>query len=333
MRPGRALSVVAAGTLAASCAIDPATDSPPLRVAFASLISFSDVPTLMAHRTLGERGHAVTATYYASPELAAEAMAQGQADFLLGSTRVLWSAALKGVPAVAIVQDALDNNVLAAQAAATSCADLAKARIGLQSQGSSGTILLRAYLAEECPGISPMFLHMPGSAIRMAALLSGALDAAMIQRSDALTLARRTHGRLAVAEDFGVRWPGMVMRATFAHAGFARAHPDIVEAYVESILLAFRDIADDEQRLASEASRFLETDEGVSEAAREYVQSRVWQVDGGLDPAAVRRTVAFFNRIGVLPEHPEGFQFADRTFLDRALDRIGRRSPSTDDTP
>jgi hypothetical protein len=52
------------------------------------------------------------------------------------------------------------------------------------------------------------------------------------------------------------------------------------------MLLAFRDISSDERRLALEAARFLEMDEAMNDAAREYIRSRVWQVDGGLETDA-----------------------------------------------
>ena len=105
-----------------------------MRVAFASAINFADVPTLMAHRILTQQGYVVTPTFYAQPEVAAEAIVRGDADFVLGSTRVLWAAAVKGAPVVAILQDALDNNVLVAPVAMTSCLELAKGRIGLHSR-------------------------------------------------------------------------------------------------------------------------------------------------------------------------------------------------------
>ncbi len=319
--------VAALALFVASCSSEVREERPPLRVAFSSAINFADAPTLMAHRSLAERGHVVTTIYYAQPEVAAAAMARGDADFLLGSTRVLWAAAVKGAPVVAVLQDALDNNVLVAPATAN-CAGLARGRIGLHSPGSSGTILLRAYLADECPKAVPTLIYIPGSATRTASLLAGAVDAAVIQRSDALAIEMQTGRQLAVLQDFGVRWPGMVMRATFAHTGFARAHPDMVQEYVEACLQAFRTIAGDYQRLASEAGAFLNTGEDLAAVSREYVESGIWPVDGGLDNDQVKRTVDFFSRAGVLPDDDHAPVFADRIFLDRALTRIGRHASS-----
>ena len=149
----------------------------------------------------------------------------------------------------------------------------------------------------------------------------------MLQQSDALAVEARTSRRLVILQDFGVRWPGMVMRATFVHIEFARAHPDVVQDYLEACLQSFRAVAVDPQRLASEAAAFLATDEDLMPAAQEYVDSRAWNVDGGLAAEHVQRTVAFFRDAGVLPAHERAPVFADRSFLDRALARMGRRSP------
>ena len=95
-----------------------------IRVAYPSEQDFADVPSVMAQQILERDGYGVTRTFYASPELAAQALAGGDADIAYGATRTYWVLAAQGAKVVTILQDARDENLLVVRSGIETCRDL-----------------------------------------------------------------------------------------------------------------------------------------------------------------------------------------------------------------
>ena len=152
--------------------------------------NFSDLPTLVAQRSLAAQGYRIESIGYTQAELAAEALARGDADVAFGSMTTYWAAAMKGAPVVTVMEQCRTRHILMARLPIRSCADLQGRTVGVNSLGATGGNLLKAYLAEECPGTQPQVLVMPRPANRSAALVAGGIDAAVVLREDAVRLMR-----------------------------------------------------------------------------------------------------------------------------------------------
>ncbi len=170
-----------------------------IRVAYTSTPDLNDVPSLMAHRRLGDRGYSVDTVFFAQPELAAHALARGDVDIAIGSTRTFWASALDGAPIVAVMEASRNDHLVVANAPIRSCAELGGRRVAFHSAGSVGEALLRAYVAEQCPGTEPLYVQIPGSSSRLSALRAGAIDAAVVQHDDLL------RGGLVGSQNHGAR--------------------------------------------------------------------------------------------------------------------------------
>jgi ABC-type nitrate/sulfonate/bicarbonate transport system substrate-binding protein len=326
---------VAAGTLvlvglalAAGCARPPneLLDRPGgrIRVAYTSTPDLNDVPSLMAHHALEARGYSVETVFYAQPELATQALSRGDADVALGSARTFWASAYRGAPIVAVMEAARNDHLLVTASSLHACADLEGRRVGSHSAGSVGHALLEAYLSEQCAGTEPLFVHIPGSSSRMSGLLSGLIDAAVLQHDDLLRATASEAERLQVLEVFGRRWPNVATTLVFVNTHFARAHPRAVEDYLRACLEVNRDNARDPAPLAAEAARVFETTNDLLPVVKAYVAAGAWDTRGGLTDAAVEETRRFFIRTGSLPGEPPPGALVDRSYLDRVLDELAR---------
>lgn len=217
------------------------------------------------------------------------------------------------------MEAARNDHLLVTVTGIQSCADLAGQRVASHSAGSVGYALLRAYILEQCPGTEPINLQVPGSSSRMSALLTGTIDAAVLQHDDVLRADQVYAGKTRVLETFAKRWPRVTTTAVFVNTEFARVNPSAVEDYLRACLHVHRDNARNPAQLASAAAKALEASDDLLPVVKVYVANQVWDLQGGLAPEAVDQTVAFFVRTGSLPEARAAGSLIDRTFLDRVL--------------
>jgi ABC-type nitrate/sulfonate/bicarbonate transport system substrate-binding protein len=283
---------------------------------------FADVPRLWAERKLAARGIVVRSTFFARPDLSIIAVGQGQQDLTVTAITLGWAAIAQGAPIVMIMEASGSRHVLAARAAIRTCRDLHGRRIAVNSLRATSDQVLRAYLAEACPDISPVILVMPLTASRTAALLVGTIDAAVIFRDDAIAAMARAPGRLHVLEDTGIRWPNIMNTGLFVNERFADRHEPLLVEYLKEWLKANRALGTSVTPLVDAARAVLDRDGNLESMAAAYLAAGAWHPDGGASAEAVRETAAFLRRTGNLAEDADPFRFVNRRYLDRALEEL-----------
>jgi ABC-type nitrate/sulfonate/bicarbonate transport system substrate-binding protein len=299
-----------------------------LRAGFTSSIDVGDLPALMAHRALKQAGYEVDTTFYARPELAVEALARGDAEFASGGTHAFWAAIAKGADVFMVVEHAENGSQIVTVPGVSRCEELTGLRLALSSPGSVPTAVGRAYL-QRCPGASPQVVSMPGSGDRLAALLAGVVDAAVLQRADVARLHEQEPGRFRVLARLDEEFPNLRFEGVFVNGAFARAHPSAVVDYVRARVEANRRAIERPALLFEEARQWPAM--GTLDQALVDGEARApaWAVDGGLAPGSVPATLAFFVGAGTLPASLTAEQVADRSFLAEALQAIGTEPPGT----
>jgi len=322
MRRLAAVTLVVSTAAAAACGRDPVSREPTLssiRVGYPTERDFDDIPSLMAHDDLRRRGYDLRVTFFATPELAAQALARGDLDFAYGAIPTFWRLADRGAPIVTILQEIRNDYVLVGRPPIHRCADLASRRVAFSSEGSGSRFLMSAYIQEHCPGTLPTALHMPGSAVRAAAILAGSVDATIVRRAEMVAFEATAPGQVIVMEDFGRRWPWLITTGVYSHARFASTHGDVVRDVIRSLLSAYRTVQADASVLAREARIRFGDDLHASATARAYVDAGAWDVDGGLRTDDVRRTRGFFHAHANLAEASAPDPTVDRRYLDDVL--------------
>ncbi len=321
------LAAVALLGLTEGCASESrkAGDSP-RRLRIANTATFADVPAIAALGRLKEQGYLIESIDYAQTALAAQALAAGDVDVAFGGFSTYWTAASRGAPIAAVMELARIHHVLVASKPITKCSDLSARRLAVNGLGASGASLLKFYLAEECSGTEPHVLVMPGSPTRLAAFLAGAVDAAAVMREDFIEIQQRAPDRIGLVEDFGIRWPDIAITGVMVNVPFSRAHAQSIDDLVIACLAEHRAVAHDPVRLARLAQSLLGAgDKDYLPTATAFVQANSWDLNGGLTPHVMTRTVQFLARAGAVPADTDPDSMIDRSFLDRALDVVGRQ--------
>jgi ABC-type nitrate/sulfonate/bicarbonate transport system substrate-binding protein len=288
-----------------------------IRVAGGETPNFADVPTLVAERRLAADGYTIEHLGFAQAELAVEALARGAADVSFGAIATYWAAALRGAPVVTVMEQARTRHQLVARVPIRVCADLHGRTVAVNSLGAAGGNLFKAYVAEACPGTVAQMLVMPRPANRSAALLAGAIDAALVLREHALRLVSQSAGGLVVIEDFARRWPLLATVGMYVNLDFARRNPRAVEDFIRAQLDVIRELGADPIRLADAARRELGDADDVAGVAEAFVRAEAWDPAGGLTPATVDATVRFLLDTGSLTGPVDAARVVDLSYLDR----------------
>ena len=321
---------LAALTLLASCARaapGPAaeTDRPVIRVAYNSEADLEDLPSLLAHEILREHGYTVETIFFAQSELGVQALAQGEADFGHGALRPYWAAVAEGAEVLTLMEHVANAWSIVSLREIIECADLAGRRMAQHSPGGVSKALSDAYIAQACPGVEPIELIIPGSGNRAAALLAGEIDATPLELADVAQLLAQGGDRFHILVRFAEELPGLKTSGVTVRAAFARQHPQAVTDYLQALLESHRRLAEDPGPLVTAAVEQLGLDPETAAAAVEaYMAIDAWHPNGGLDRASVAASLAFYQQMGSLPEGLTAEAVADLTYLEAALDEIGR---------
>jgi ABC-type nitrate/sulfonate/bicarbonate transport system substrate-binding protein len=306
-----------AASFACTASRDDGTAQPTIRVAYSGPLDFGDIPSALAHERLRAQGYQVEETYYSGPDLAVQALSMGAAEFANGALTTAWVAAARGAPIRTVMEQVANPHRLVATSAVSSCADLDGRQLALHGESAVGTVLLRAYLAEECPAARPTVLFVADSPNRAASLLAGGVDAAVIELATFDWLESQAPGRFHVVSDFAARWPSIKTTGVQVNTAFAAAHRDTVLDYVRARLAANREVLADVDLLAERAELALGPSDRWKQVARAHVDARTWPPDGGLTADDIGRSLAFFANETLAPAAAESV--ADVTFLQEAL--------------
>jgi ABC-type nitrate/sulfonate/bicarbonate transport system substrate-binding protein len=320
------VTVVLIASAIAACRREPAAPRV-LRVGDSGDYDFGDLALVDAHGRLTAQGYDIRVTPLATGEVAAAALARGDVDISNGAYPTFWRAIAKGGRFVTVMEHTGNLHRLVATRAIQQCADLDGRVLALHTESAASTTLTRAYLSEECPGVTPRFVMIPASENRAASLMSGVVSATVLEVSDLDHLEQIAPGRFHVLCDFAARWPFLGTTGIYVSAALARDRPDEVRDYVRARVLANRDLVRDRSRLLAEAARVLGTARQWTDDAEAYTRLGLWDSNGGFSRASIAQTFAFYQRYGTpLPDLTVD-RVADFSFLEDVLREIGRVSP------
>ena len=176
------IAVFVAGS-SLGCGAPVPAEKPPIRVSYSAQPDMDDIPSFLAHAALRAKGYKVEEVFFALSELGVEALMRRNIEFATGSFRGFWAAAGRGAHIRAVMEHSSNGHRLVVRKHITTCKGLDGQHVAIQSESAAGTALLRDYFAEECPEVRLQTLFIPQSQNRAAALLSGQLDAAVLELS------------------------------------------------------------------------------------------------------------------------------------------------------
>ncbi len=329
------LAIVLVGLCLAACsgpatqtaAPATATSAPiTIRVAYSSDKGLSDIPSVMAQERLSQQGYIFQPTFYASTELAAAALAQGQADLSYGSPLTYWQLVSKGQAVTLVGEKVASTFLVAGVNQIKDCAGLAGQRLGINSTSALNTVLIKKYIADQCPGTEPQMVIVSGSDTRAASLLAGQLDAALLEASDWAQLDLKAPGQFHIIFNFAHDLPNIIAVGLFASQSFATQHPEALKAYLKANIEVNRDGAQDHSLVVNEAAHQLDTDAAtLKPAVDQYFAIKAWDVNGGLTAEKVKGTFDYLSTLDGFDKSLTLDKLADLSYLNAVLDEVGRK--------
>lgn len=316
------LSLACAGGTSESASPPGATGAPgtrQIKVGYAGEADFIDLPSLIAHDRLRARGYTIETTFFSASDVAIEAVANGSVDVVHGSMSAAWLAISRGAAIKTVMDHVGDPYRLVTVPEISTCAQLIGRRLALQGGSGVSALLVRAFIEEECKEAKPEELLITESSNRVAALMAGGVDATALELNGLLFLEKQAPGRFKVLSDFSRRWPDIKTTGVHASTAFAKAHPEALRAYLDAILTAAADVEADPSLLVSAANTHMGRADDWDEAARAYLEAKLWPERGGFTRDDVEKTLAFFKRYSSLDPRLSVDAVSDLTHLEAAL--------------
>lgn len=300
-----------------------------VRIAFPSIIDVDDVAALLAFEAMLEEGFTVVPTFYAQGELAAAAVAAGQADFGAGAATVWLGAINSGAPIVGIMEQAANGWSVVSRIDIEDCAGIDGQRTAIHSEGAVSTAMLNAWIDTTCPEAEPEILVIPGSENRAAALLADEIDVTPAELIDSVRIMELAPGEYHRIANFGVDLPGLRTGGFWVSRSFAEENPEAVRSFIRNVLEVHRQIADDPDWFQEQIPRFLEMGEEDLAVLPTIVEALMdndnYPVNGGLTEETGQFTIDFFTDSGRLEPGLTIEEAYDLTYLNEVLAELGTR--------
>jgi NitT/TauT family transport system substrate-binding protein len=296
-------------------------------VGFTSL-GLSSAPFLAALDTLRDDGYSIETPELAESELVTEGVANGDFAFGSGANNAVMLANTQGANLRLIVDRVQNEWTLYARNDITECADLDGKRVAIHSEGAVSTVMVRNYIAQNCPDAEPEYIIISGSPNRLAALLADQIDASPLEVTDTITIDNEASDRFGLLASFSEELPELSTTSVYVNGDFADENPGTVEAVVQAVLEQHRQIEGDPDYLKQIAEEYVGDaldPETVDAVAQRYVDLGLFDPDGGLTEEKLTYTAEFFgpDNANAVEELLPVEDFADLTYLEQALNELG----------
>ena len=299
-----------------------------IRYALGDVISIDELPLLIAVERAKARGVDVEITAFKSEELATQAVINGQADVGQGTPY----AALQKVPVPIrffVQLSALQFFPVVNKESYKSWKDLDNQEIAVQGRGS-GTEAIMKLAADKHKIKYKSISYVPGSEVRLGALLQGTIKASILDSTNHKLLMERGAGKFVALPLDNV---AATDDALFASVDFLQKNTKAVDTLVESLLATIREIGAKPEAAAELRAKYkllpdlpkqLEAD--IVRYYKEASASKSMSPTGGTAEAA-KDDLTFFNLAGQITGDPATLKvedFWDFGPLDRAKAKLGK---------
>lgn len=285
----------------------------------------SDIPRLMAVESLQAQGYTIEPLSLNDTTVTVQAMEHGDLDVASISSSPGWSAIQKGASIITIMDDSALSSLVAAKKGIEQCADLDGKRVGVASLKGSNAAMLTSYISRHCPAAKPDYLVIPGKGGRLVALLAGDLDAAVVDLSDFITVKPDRQGDVHALSVFSEEFPSLTSLSFFARRGLAEQYPETVKDFIRAVLAARRRIQDPQVLSAELVKRMGLDPDTARTTAKNYLDRKMWDVNGGYTLDSVQQNIDFLVKAGGLGPGLKAKDAADLSYLNAVLDEIGRK--------
>ncbi len=291
----------------------------------------STAPYLAALDALRGQGYTIDIPIIESSELLTQGVAGGQFAFGSGANNSVLAAIEAGANLRVITSRVSNEWTLYVRTATIkTCADLAGKKLAIHSEGAVSTAMVRNYIKSKCPGTEPLYVVIPGSPNRLAALLADQIDASPLELSDSIKVDTQAADRFSLMASLAQDLPDLQTTSIYVNGDFAKANPGTVLALVKAVITEYRRVGGDAAALQAAAEKYTADSidaATIGAAAKKYVELKMFPANGGITKANLDYTAKFFGPAGTGHTKTDFTldQWVDLSFLDAVLAELGTK--------
>jgi NitT/TauT family transport system substrate-binding protein len=317
---------------AGSAAPEPSEDpvvGQTVRVVYASDgVGINDFITKLAFDALAERGLEVEYQFVAEDTLGVQAVLQGDAEMAGGTPPVAINAHVQDPNVQFLAQYNRQAWSLASTADITDVEQLAGKTIAVHGE-TSFTKTVAELIIEEYDLQDVEVIIIPGSDVRAQALLSGQIDATVLDIQDVALASEQAPGEINVLVRFSQLFPELTSVRFTANREWIDGNRALAKEIVKALVIANREaVADPDATVAAAQEYYDDQDPAVVEAIiRAFIEGDHWVLDGGMSEENAMSELQFYLDAGQTTLEPtaENIESLYRLdILNEVLDEVGR---------
>ena len=299
-----------------------AQDMPIIRYGTGEDISIEDSITFLVIERLNEKGYEIELTFFARPSFAVESLASGDVDFATFSIRTVWGAAGTEANIVTVAEDVGMDFVMIGLSEIESCEDWEGRTIAYNSETSSSAAIGEYYFNNICTDFAPEIVYVTGPSNRVAAMLSGAIDATSVHLDSALETVEQSPDKFSIIANLSEELPWLVGSGVHISPQFMESHPEAVQDIVLTLVQTLNDIQDDQKEFVEFTANLLELEiEKVEPIIQAYIDNGMYDLNLNFEERVIE-SLAYFIEVGRIPEDVSVDDLIDLSFLEVAFDYL-----------
>src|SRR5688572_15830705 len=323
----RRMALASAAALTIAGATGAQAQTKPVRIAFGDIPSVESLYFLIAVERTKEKGVPVEMAFVKSEDIAAQAVLGGQADIGVGTPYAMLQKVRAPLKLFYQMGTLKFFPVVNTEAYKT-WKDLDGQEVTVNSRGSGTEAVMK--LAADKNGIKYKNIsYVPGSEVRLGALLQGTVKASILDSTNHTLLMERGGGKFAVLPLDNV---SATDDALFASADYLKNNQKGVDALVESLLATIREINANPAVVAELRTKYKllpdlpkQLEDDIVRYYKDASASKSMSPTGGTTDAA-KSDLTFFNLAGQITGDPASLKVEDFWEfgpLDRAKKKLG----------
>jgi ABC-type nitrate/sulfonate/bicarbonate transport system substrate-binding protein len=321
-----ALAVALLSVLVAACTAPSPAETRTFLIDVPETGDAIDIPWFMAVEALEEQGYAIERVHFSAVDATTVlAMDEGNLDMCSMSNQLAWSAIAEGAPLITFLDMAPTQFILGAKKEVQTCADLDGRPVAISEVSTVSGAMLNVYIERNCPEAEPDFLIVKKASGRMAALLSGEVDAATIDLQGLIYLEGEDPGAYHALIIFAEEFPGLQINSYVTRRDLAEQYPELIKDLIRAVFDARRSLQDP-QLLSEAIVEYLPVQPpDPQQVADLYLSGSTWDLSGEYTLDTVQATMDFMQEYGDLAPELEAKDVADLSYYEAVLDEIGRQ--------
>jgi NitT/TauT family transport system substrate-binding protein len=300
-----------------------------LRVVYAAdSIGINDFVTKLGFDKLVARGLKVDYQFVAEDTLGIQAVLRGDADLAGGTPPVTINAFQQDPNVQFLAQYNRQAWSLASQSDITDVKQLEGKTVAVHGE-TSFTKTVADLIIKKYNLKNVNVVIIPGSEVRAQALLSGQIDATVLDIQDVALAQEQAPGKINVIVRFSELYPQLTSVRWVASKKWIDSHRDLAKEIVKASIEANREaVANPDATIAAAQAYYPDMDpKQVESIIRQFIEGKHWTLDGGMTAENAKFELQFYKDAGqaTVESTDENVQALYRLdILNEVLDDVGR---------